>query len=1029
MASPEPGAKRKIEFNRDVRPIITKCFTCHGHDPQAIMAGLRLDRREGALAKLADGKRAIVPGHPEESELIRRINTTEESELMPPAYSNKTLSEEEKHTLEIWIAEGAEYKEHWAFVPPSRPALPALKKKDWTKGPIDFFILSTLEENKLGPSPQADRRTLIRRVSLDLVGLPPTPEEVDAFVNDKAPNAYEKVVDRLLASPRYGERMAMDWMDYARYADSNGYQADYERYQWRWRDWVIDAFNQNMPYDQFTVKQLAGDLLPNASPDDRLATGFNRNHRINTEGGVIAEEWRVETVIDRVETTSQTWLGLTTGCARCHDHKYDPITQKEFYALGSYFNNVPESGTGVEQPVNHPPLMKAPTADQSGLLRDYQRTAEKLQDVVAERLKSNANHPLTWSVPEPPPVSSEGLIGRYQLKEKPALLAGTGVAPTASGSIGYRTGRSTGSVSTGTYGFVDLGDVADFERNQAYSYGAWVFPNDDSYGTVMSRMESMKAYRGWDISLQGRQVAVHLIHNWPKDAIKLVTKEKLPAKAWSHVLISYDGSGKAAGFTVYVDGKKAETAVDVDALTGTTRVPVHARVGRRTDSDFYTGRVDDPVLYSRAITADEAAILADVHPAKALLAIPPEKRTVSQVKTLDHLWAYGNDPVYKAAYDKLNRVRRDKEMLEGKVPSVMVMAEMDEPRNAYVLIRGQYNKRGDKVTAGVPSFLPPVPSGLPNNRLGFAKWIVSPTNPLTARVAVNRMWERLFGRGIVGTSEDFGTRADFPSHPELLDWLASEFVRLKWNQKALWKQMVMSATYRQSSRVTPALLKVDPENKLLARGPRFRLPGEVIRDQALAAGGLLVHKIGGPSVRPYQLDGVWDELNVYGNLRNYKHDTDAGLHRRSLYTIWKRTAAPPNMTLFDVPSRETCRVVRARTNTPLQALNLLNDVTYLEAAKALAELCLKQGGPSSASRLDFAFRRVVGREPSLEEARILGDGLAKRLTLFRSEPDRARKLVALGDYAVDAKLDVSEVAAYAVTASTLLNLDEVLTKE
>ena len=1024
--------KKAIEFNRDIRPIITKCFACHGHDPKAVMADLHLDKRDSATSPLKDGKIAIVPFHPEKSELMRRIYATD-GDQMPPPSSNKFLSDEERSLLKQWILEGAEYKEHWGFVPPVRPPLPPVKLKSWPKNAIDTFVLAKLEENGLQPSPQADRYTLIRRVSLDLTGIPPTPAEIEAFVNDPSPNAYEKVVDRLLASPRYGERMAMDWMDYARYADSNGYQADWERYQWRWRDWVINAFNKNMPYDEFTVDQLAGDLLPHPTLDQIIATGFNRNHRINTEGGVVAEEWRVESLVDRVETTSETWLGLTAGCARCHDHKYDPISQKEFYSLCAYFNNVPESGTGVEMPVNHPPLIKAPDPNQRQELAQYDALIAKLQGTLDERKRVDfhgGSDPLAaWKLPSPPATPLAGLIGRYKLGEHPSLLEGSGPQPKAMGSVDTNVGRSTGAVVTSDSGFVDLGNVGDFEKDHPFSWGAWVFPSDENYGTVFSRMESAKAYRGWDFSIQDRRIAAHLIHDWPKDAVKVYSAGKIPLKQWSQVVITYDGSGKASGISIYINGRRAQTQPDVDALTGSIRVGVNARIGRRVDSDFFNGRVDDAVLYDRKLEDGEVQALASVHPAKTLLALAPSKRTVSEQDELHHLWAYENDPSYKDAFDQLKMVQREREALNDKIPTVMVMQEMEQPRNAYLLIRGQYNKHGDRVTAGIPKAFPPLPDGAPNNRLGLAKWIVSPSNPLTARVAVNRMWERLFGTGIVATIEDFGTRAEFPSHPELLDWLATEFVRLNWNQKALWKEMVMSATYRQSSAVSAVLLKKDPNNRLLARGPRFRLPGEVIRDQALAASGLLVEQIGGPSVRPYQPDGIWDEVNVYGNLRNYKHDAGPGLHRRSLYTIWKRTAAPPNMTLFDVPSRETCRVVRARTDTPLQALDLLNDVTYLEAARVLAQKMIKQGGPDAKSRLDFAFLRVLGRPASVSELQILETGLERRLEYYQRQPEKAKKLISQGDYPNDPNLSPAEIAAYTLAASTILNLDEAVTKE
>lgn len=791
----------KIDFNRDIRPIIGKCLACHGHDPEAVMAGLRLDVRTVATAPLADGKIAIVPGHPEKSELIRRITSPDPNVLMPPPESNKKLTADEKELLRRWIADGAEYKQHWAFAPLRRPDLPALRLKTWPRNGIDAFVLQKLEESGLRPSPEADRRTLIRRVSLDLTGIPPTPHEVEEFVRDKSPRAYERVVDRLLASPRYGERMAMDWMDYARYADSNGYQADWERFQWRWRDWVIKSFNANMPYDQFTVKQIAGDLLPNATMEDRLATGFNRNHRINTEGGVIPEEWRVETVIDRVETTSYTWLGLTAGCARCHDHKYDPITQREFYSLFAFFNNVPETGTGVEAPVNHPPVMQAPSPAQAKRLRDLDSQLVALrsrQSILRHRFEVQAAE---W---KPDKAVPSGLLPLP--------------APTIVGEAPRDPDRASGAVVVGEKGSLDLGQVGDFEKNQAFSYSLWVNPTQGA-GSPISKMDSANNYRGWDLYLEAGRPAIHLISKWPDDALKVSSRTVLPMNKWSFVAVTYDGSAKAKGVRIYVDGHETPVDVAADKLMGSTRTNVSLKVGRRTGGDIFTGKVGSLALFRRALSSEEVAAIGDQGEAQEILARPPSKRTTTQRDRLTHLWARRHNPTYAALDAERAAVEGKRAELEAAIPTAMVMEEMPKPRDCYVLIRGQYDKHGERVTAGLPKFLPPLPKGAPNNRLGLAEWIVSPENPLTARVAVNRMWERLFGVGIVETTEDLGTRASFPSHPELLDWLATEFLRLDWDQKALWKELVMSATYRQDSRITPEMLRLDPQNRLLARGP------------------------------------------------------------------------------------------------------------------------------------------------------------------------------------------------------------------
>ncbi len=1013
-------ATKKIDFNRDVRMTLTKCFTCHGPDNGEGVAGLRLDNHEGATKALPSGNRAIVPGKPEESELVKRIHADDYLK-MPPEASNKTLSAEEKQVLTEWIKQGAEYKEHWAFVRPVKPDLPKVSDPTWVRNGIDNFILAKLDEHGLKPEREADKRTLIRRVTLDISGLPPTKEEVDAFLADRSPNAYEKVVDRLLASPRYGERMAMDWMDYARYADSNGYQADYERFQWRWRDWVIEAFNKNMPYDQFTVEQIAGDMLPNATFDQKLATGFNRNHRINTEGGVIAEEWRVETVVDRMETTTAVWLGITAGCARCHDHKYDPLTQKDFYRMYSYFNNVPETGSGEERPVNHPPLMDAPTREQSDRLGRIEADSKTLATSMDAAIARNASSARGWKPNASLPVLEGALLGRFAL-----VPGGPGLKPE--GKPTFDAGRATGAVKTSNDSFLDLGNFADVERDKPFSYGAWI-KSSNGEGAPFSRMDSGNAYRGWELSLFGARPQAHLINKWPENALKVAAKQMIPRDRWVHVFMTYDGSSKAAGFKMYIDGKLVETTIENDRLSDTIRTQVSTKIGRRTNSEFFNGDVDDFAFYARELKPEEVSRLASTHPALALLARPEQERTADQKREIVRLWSLENDKDFAEDDKTLAALSEERRRLAASIPSVMVMAEMPNPRETHVLERGVYDKPGEKVEPGVPTWLPPLPSAAPNNRLGFAKWIASNDNPLTARVTVNRLWERFFGNGIVATLEDFGTRAEYPSHPELLDYLAIEFVDGGWNLKSMVKMIVTSAAYRQSSHTTDAKREHDPLNRLVSRGPRYRLSGEVIRDQALFVSGLLVEKLGGPSVYPYMPEGVWDETNFYGNLRNYRHATDEGLYRRSLYTIWKRTAAPPNMLVFDVPGREACRVQRARTDTPLQALTLMNDETYVEAARVLAQRAMREGGKTPDQRLTWAFETVLARTPTKTELEIMTSALTKRIAKYKQDSVAARDLVLIGESRVDWSLDFAELAAYTISCSTLLNLDETINKE
>lgn len=1026
--------EKVIDFNRDVRPILANnCFKCHGHDEATRAAGLRLDLRESAIAKRG-GRPAVIPGEPDKSELVRRINAPED-ERMPPISTHKTLSLDDKSVLTTWIKEGAEYKEHWAFVPPVRNEPPTVRDRSWLRNPIDNFILAELENKGLKPSPEADRVTLIRRLSFDLTGLPPSVAQTDAFAADKSPDAYEKVVDRLLASARYGEHMAGDWMDIARYADSNGYQADYERFQWRWRDWVIDAYNQNLPYNEFIVDQVAGDMLPGATMAQRMATGFGRNHRINTEGGVIAEEWRVENVIDRVETTSQAFLGLTSGCARCHDHKYDPLTQKDFYSLFAYFNNVSESGSGEERPINHPPTMRAPTQVQSERLANYDRRLASLDASMGKVIEANLASTQSFTLAEKlwPGTLVDSIVARWKFgggsPTVESVPGGQGLStldpPKTVGKPTFGFGRSTGSVRTDDNSYLDCGQVDAFDNTTAFTVGGWVF-SDNGRGAPFAKMDTSNSYRGWDAMLINGVVYVHLINKFPENTLKVITKSGFPNKKWAHLMFTYDGSQKPEGLKVYIDGKQSELIVEVNSLSATIKTQVPLTIGRRTGSELFNGEVDDVQVYSRALSPDEVAFIADVDPLKPLLSIPLAKRSAEQKRETTKLVLMKQDKSFASLANQRNSTAADRAMLDAQIPTLMVMDEMAKPRDTFVLVRGQYDRPGEKVEPGVPASLTLSESVAPNNRLGFARWLASSKNPLTARVAVNRMWERVFGTGIVATVEDFGTRAEFPSHPELLDWLATEYVRLKWDTKAMLKTIVMSATYRQSSVFRKELMAVDPQNRLLGRGPRFRLTAEQIRDQALAVSGLLLNKLGGPSVRPPQPAGVWDETNFYGNLRNYRASGDFNRYRRSLYTIWKRTAAPPNMLLFDAPTRETCRVRRSRTNTPLQALTLMNEETYLEAARVLAQRALQA---KSGAELLTVFRQILLRKPTDIELKSLSNSYARRIVKFRDNPTGVAGVINQGTFEVDRSLDQPKLAALATVCSTLLNLDEAVTKE
>ena len=922
---------------------------------------------------------------------------------MPPGEIHKELTLLQKELFQRWIAEGAEFREHWAFIAPTRPALPEVKQSGWVKTAVDRFILARLEEKRMKPARAADQATLLRRASLDVTGIPPTPAEVRTFSADKSPRAYEKLVDRLLSSPRYGERMAQDWLDAARFADSNGYQVDRDRELWAWREWVIQAFNHNVSFDRFTLEQLAGDLLPNPTMDQRIATGFHRNHMVNEEGGIIPEEFLAEYCADRVETTATVWLGLTMNCARCHDHKYDPLTQKDFYSLLAFFHNVPENGVGdysLSIRRNTPPFLKLPAPEAEAKLAALNRELEEVQArqaaVAAHALASATewagravSAQLKWTdVEASTPVAGEGPSQLYPAGNWLPMPARTHDKQPIAFSARVALKRVTAVR-------IELAPMPEGGSNTAVKVAVSELR--------LSRVETSKSESSplklIPVSLDRAESAV--------ETAKAVDRK--PDTAWT---VTLGKDGVVAG--VY---ELAESAQGTPLVTFKLELDLDLALGERLPAWQ---------LRLRATDMDPELLLPN-----ELLGVvqkPVGERTIDEQGRVDK-FRLAHAPEHVAISQRAADLRKQAEETDLSIPITLVMSELAEPRPTHVLMRGAYDKRGEQVTSAPPSHLPALSSDWPKNRLGLARWILDPANPLTARVTVNRLWQAVFGIGLVRTSEDFGVQGEPPSHPELLDWLATEFIRTGWDAKRMMKLFLMSATYRQESRTTVSMRMLDPDNRLLARGPRYRLSAETIRDQALAVSGLLTERLGGASVKPYHPPGLYEQVVAGSSASTYVQGKGAELYRRSLYTYWKRSVPNPAMLTFDAPFRETCVVRRSRTSTPLQALNLMNDPTYVEAARSLAQRMMREGGATPQSRIRHGFHLAVSRPPTSEELNVLVAGFHRCEAGFRADPVSAVSLIAVGETKADVTWDPVKLAAYATVASTLLNLDEIITKE
>ena len=1049
--SPEAKLPKTVDFNFHIKPILSdRCFACHGPDEKARKADLRLDTESGAFALLdsSESRYAIVPEDLKKSSLIHRITSVDPELVMPPPESNLNLSEYEIALLEKWIDQGAEWKDHWAFIPPEKPALPAVKNTEWPINEIDHFVMAKLDQEGLQPETPASREKWLRRLTFDLTGLPPQPQEIDAFLQDDSEDAYEKMVDRLLSSPSYGERMTSIWLDVARYADSHGYQDDRPRTMWPWRDWVIEAFNTNMPYDSFVIYQLAGDLLPQPTYEQKLATGFNRNHAITQEGGVVNEEYITEYVADRTNTASAAFLGLTMECARCHDHKYDPISQKDYYSLFAFFNGIDEKGQinyFNEAPY---PNMEVKDEELEALVAFLDTTIIQLE--TKDSLLHLPTHPdfQQWLAGEAVELEGnlrleEDLLSYHRLESVELLKTRDEVAPDRPGRMntglleelqppalvaGYK-GRS---LEFDGANFLNLGDVGDFEWYDPFSLGAWIQapPGREKAAGLLVRRNGEQKRGGYELALTTEGfLRLSLIHNQGAEQIIVQTKKRILPQNWTHVFATYDGSGKAKGIHLYIDGQQAALQIIEDQLARKSILNgndllagnwTHRKKIRGDIHGFAGGKLDEIRVYGRELSPLEIKSLAEqtFAPAYRQMASTARKKAEKEV-LLPHYLLHVSKPhlsIRKRLHDLRRRVQ--------PIPYVMIMEEMDTVRETFILARGAYDAPTEKVLPAPPASVLSFTENRPRNRLGLAQWMTDTDNPLTARVFVNRLWQQLFGKGIVSTSEDFGSQGALPSHPELLDWLAVDFMENGWDVKGILRKIALSATYRQSSRISSEKLKQDPENRLLARGPNQRLSSEMIRDNALAVSGLLVDSVGGKWVKPYQPAGIWKELANQIGENKYRASQGDDLYRRSLYAYWKRTIPPPTMLTFDASERAVCVVKRQSTSTPLQSLVLLNDPQYVEASRELAIRMIRAGKGDAKTGIDYGFRAVTSRSPTEKESAVMSRLLEEALRSFGDDPQRADRYLTIGNTRPDGDLQAEELAAWTMVANTLLNLDE-----
>jgi hypothetical protein len=1052
LAADPAGGGPPVNFERQVRPILSNnCFLCHGPDKGTRMADVRLDIREGAFATRKNGT-IVIPGKPDESLLIKRVFSDNASYRMPPPFAHKILSAEEKSILRRWVEQGAAWKDHWAFVAPVRPPLPAVTDAGWVRGPVDNFILAKLEASHLQPAQEADRRTLIRRVTLDLTGLPPTPAEVDAFVKDRSAHAYEKVADRLLASPHYGEHLAHYWLDAARYADTQGLHIDNYREMWPYRDWVISAFNRDMPFDEFTIEQLAGDLLPRASLDQKIASGFQRCNVTTNEGGSIPAEVEAMYARDRADTTGTVWMGLTVGCATCHDHKFDPIAQKEMYSLTAFFRNTTQYPLDGNVP-DTPPIVTVPPAEDRQKWDELETRRANLKTTII-RASGDSNAAFENWLRSPARRQIVAPFASWRLLDlkldNGARVIRNGQAGPVALPEGVTLGDGPPSVRTalhfGKESAVKLPNIPEIDTDKPFTIAAWIMiPKANESYVLASQVESReegdsKEERGWSARVSSNnsepsQLSIKLDEG---NGNKYISAQAAPnyglkPATWYHVIFTYDGSRSERGLRIYINGNTVPsygTGEDLAPLEGSIRTTAPLYLGNRGKQFFEGGAMAGFRVLSRRTDEQDAKQLffADAVEAAALKDIPDLSESDRQA-----LLAYYVAEVERATKDavaQLHEVDAARYEIVRRSAVTFVQEERtDAEPVAHVLNRGLYDQPKEEVYPNVPAVLPPMPESAPRNRLGLAQWLVDPSNPLMARVTINRFWQQLFGTGLVKTAEDFGSQGEPPSHPELLDWLAVEFRESGWDVKKTLRLLVTSATYRQSAAATPGKIERDRDNRLLSRGPRYRMDAEMLRDYALAVSGLLVPKIGGPSVKPYQPAKIWETVAMdKSNTRVYKADTGDGLYRRSLYTFWKRSAPPPSMDIFDAPSREECVVRRERTNTPLQALATMDDPQFVEAARVLAQNALLTSRGSVDREMNYMTSRLLARSLNDKERAIVLRSYRDYLAYYESDPGDAMRLVNVGQSKPAASLSAQKLAAMTMVANELMNLDEVLVK-